>query len=79
MGSQGRNTETRLRQATQIVGQFCTALTGNFFVLNYHVTRFLLREKRAKPKELKSVRTWELLHQDFFHQQMYTIIKHMKC
>jgi hypothetical protein len=30
LGSQGRNTETRLKQAAQIVGQFCTAVTGNF-------------------------------------------------
>jgi hypothetical protein len=51
--SQGRNTETCLKQAAQIVGQFCAAVTGNFFRSNYHVTRFLLPDIKAKPNELK--------------------------
>jgi len=62
LGSQGRNTETRLKQAAQIVGQFCTAVTGSFSLSNYHVTYFLLPEIRATRTNLKSERMWKILY-----------------
>lgn len=61
LGSQGRNTETRLKQAAQIDGQFCTAVTGSFSRSNYHVTHLLLPEIRATRTNLKSVRMRTLL------------------
>jgi hypothetical protein len=60
LGCQGRNTETRLKQAAQIVGQFCTAVTGKFSCSNYHMTRFLLPDIRAKPNEFKIISNVEI-------------------
>ena len=60
LGCPGRNTETHLKQAAQIVGQFCTAVTGKFSRSNYHVTRFLLPEIRAKPNEFQIISNVEI-------------------